>query len=151
MKADIKMQFSGFWIKKKNPTVRINWSNLIEPVTLFENQINSAEVYFWLCLFSYVYIRNLNWLLLYLYLQVNAGFIAPNIRWLEFLHKYHNYANKKHKVYLGEKKKIMTMIYFFSSMRMTHSQWLAGSIALLLVQRKKRPVHIKTRQQRSHH
>lgn len=107
------MQFSGFWIKKKKPTVRINWSNLIEPVTLFENQINSAEVYFWLCLFSYVYIRNLNWLLLYLYLQVNAGFIAPNIRWLEFLHKYHNYANKKHKVYLGEKKKIMTMIYFF--------------------------------------
>lgn len=65
--------------------------------------------------FSYVYISNLNWLLLSLYLQVDAGFIAPNIGWLEFLHKYHNYANKKHKVYLGGKKKetIVTMTYFY--------------------------------------
>lgn len=52
-----------------------------------------------------MYVRNLNWLLVNLYLQVNAGFIASNIRGLEFLHKDHNDANKKHKVYLGDKQK----------------------------------------------
>lgn len=43
---------------------------------------------------------------LYVYLQVNAGFIAPNIRRLEFLHEYNNYANEENKVYLGGEKKI---------------------------------------------
>lgn len=97
--------------------VKINPNNLINLATIFKHQPNSAEglVFFYFEGFSYVYISNLNWLLLNLYLQVNAGFIAPNIRWLEFLHKYHNYANKKHKVYLGEKKKkekTVTITYF---------------------------------------
>lgn len=111
--------------------VKINQSNLLDPATLFKNQPNSAEVsFFTLWFFSYVYISNLNWLLLYLYLQVNAGFIAPDIRWLEFLHKYHNYANKKHKVYLGGKKKVNNCDNYIllQSMRMRHSQWLAGCI-----------------------